>query len=86
MRTLYVDEKVEVWKRTRYEVSDNLTNEDFINKLKELSKTRESYEIEDSNDVTFIESDYLPDTENTYSGFDTSIEVFDDDFNSLDIW
>ena len=86
MRTLYVDEKVEVWKRTRYEVSDNLTNEEFINKLKELSKTGESYEIEDSNDVTFIESDYLPDTENTYSGFDTSIEVFDDDFNSLDIW
>lgn len=86
MRTLYVDEKVEVWKRTHYEVSDNLTNEEFINKLKELSKTGESYEIEDSNDVTFIESDYLPDTENAYSGFDTSIEVFDDDFNSLDIW
>lgn len=86
MRTLYVDEKVEVWRRTRYEVSDNLTNEEFINKLKELSKTGESYEIEDSDDVTFEDSDYLPDTESTYSGFGTSMEVFDADFNSLDLW
>ena len=38
MRTLYVDEKVEVWRRTCYKVSDNLTNEEFIAKLKELSK------------------------------------------------
>lgn len=86
MRTLYVDEKVEVWRRTRYEVSDNLTNKEFINKLKELSKTGESYEIEDSDDVTFEDSDYLPDTESTYSGFGTSMEVFDADFNSLDLW
>ena len=86
MRTLYVDEKVEVWRRTRYEVSDNLTNEEFINKLKELSKTGDAYEIEDLDGVTFEDSDYLPDTENAYSGFGTSIEVFDDDFNSLDIW
>lgn len=86
MRTLYVDEKVEVWRRTRYEVSDNLTDEEFINKLKELSKTGESYEIEDSDDVTFEDSDYLPDTESTYSGFGTSVEVFDADFNSLDLW
>ena len=86
MRTLYVDEKVEVWRRTRYKVSDNLTDEEFINKLKELSKTGESYEIEDSNDVTFEDSDYLPDTESTYSGFGTSMEVFDADFNSLDLW
>ena len=86
MRTLYVDEKVEVWRRTRYEVSDNLTNEEFINKLKELSKTGDSYEIEDLDGVTSEDSDYLPDTENAYSGFGTSIEVFDDDFNSLDIW
>lgn len=86
MRTLYVDEKVEVWRRTRYEVSDNLTNEEFINKLKELSKTGDAYEIEDLDSVTSEDSDYLPDTENAYSGFGTSIEVFDDDFNSLDIW
>ena len=86
MRTLYVDEKVEVWRRTRYEVSDNLTNEEFIDKLKELSKTGESYEIECSDDVTFEDSDYLPDTESTYSGFGTSMEVFDADFNSLDLW
>lgn len=86
MRTLYVDEKVEVWRRTRYEVSDNLTNEEFINKLKELSKTGDAYEIEDLDGVISEDSDYLPDTENAYSGFDTSIEVFDDDFNSLDIW
>lgn len=86
MRTLYVDEKVEVWRRTRYEVSDNLTDEEFINKLKELSKTGNSYEIECSDDVTFVESDYLPDTENSYSGFGTSMEVFDADFNSLDLW
>ena len=86
MRTLYVDEKVEVWRRTRYEVSDNLTDEEFINKLKELSKTGESDEIEYSDDVTFVESDYLSDTENSYSGFGTSMEVFDDDFNSLDVW
>ena len=86
MRTLYVDEKVEVWRRTRYEVSDNLTNEEFIAKLKELSKIGESYEIECSDDVTFEDSDYLPDTENTYSGFGTSMEVFDADFNSLDLW
>ena len=86
MRTLYVDEKVEVWRRTRYEVSDNLTNEEFINKLKELSKVGESYEIECSDDVTFEDSDYLPDTENSYSGFGTSMEVFDADFNSLDLW
>ena len=46
MRTLYVDEKVEVWRRTCYKVSDNLTNEEFIAKLKELSKTGHSYEIE----------------------------------------
>ena len=86
MRTLYVDEKVEVWRRTRYEVSDNLTNEEFIAKLKELSKIGESYEIECSDDVTFEDSDYLPDTESTYSGFGTSMEVFDADFNSLDLW
>ena len=86
MRTLYVDEKVEVWRRTRYEVSDNLTDKEFINKLKELSKTGNSYEIEDSDDITFVESDYLPDTENSYSGFGTSMEVFDADFNSLDLW
>ena len=86
MRTLYVDEKVEVWRRTRYEVSDNLTDEEFINKLKELSKVGESYEIECSDDVTFEDSDYLPDTESTYSGFGTSMEVFDADFNSLDLW
>lgn len=86
MRTLYVDEKVEVWRRTRYEVSDNLTNEEFINKLKELSKTGDAYEIEDLDGVISEDSDYLPDTENAYSGFGTSIEVFDDDFNSLDIW
>ena len=86
MRTLYVDEKVEVWRRIRYEVSDNLTDEEFINKLKELSKTGNSYEIECSDDVTFVESDYLPDTENSYSGFGTSMEVFDADFNSLDLW
>ena len=86
MRTLYVDEKVEVWRRTRYEVSDNLTNEEFINKLKELSKVGESYEIECSDDVTFEDSDYLPDTESTYSGFGTSMEVFDANFNSLDLW
>ena len=86
MRTLYVDEKVEVWRRTRYEVSDNLTNEEFINKLKELSKTGHAYEIGCLDDVTFEDSDYLPDTEDAYSGFGTSVEVFDDDFNSLDIW
>ena len=86
MRTLYVDEKVEVWRRTRYEVSDNLTDKEFINKLKELSKAGESYEIECSDDVTFVESDYLPDTENSYSGFGTSMEVFDADFNSLNLW
>ena len=86
MRTLYVDEKVEVWKRTCYKVSDNLTNEEFITKLKELSKTGHSYEIEYLDDVTFEDSDYLPDTESTYSGFGTSMEVFDADFNSLDLW
>ena len=86
MRTLYVDEKVEVWRRTRYEVSDNLTDKEFINKLKELSKTGNSYEIEDSDDITFVESDYLPDTENSYSGYGSYMEVFDDGFNSLDIW
>ena len=86
MRTLYVDEKVEVWRRTRYEVSDNLTDEEFINKLKKLSKVGESYEIEDSDNVTLVDSDYLPDTENSYSGFGTSMEVFDADFNSLDLW
>ena len=86
MRTLYVDEKVEVWRRTCYKVSDNLTNEEFITKLKELSKTGHAYEIEDLDAVTSEDSDYLPDTENVYSGFGTSIEVFDDDFNSLDIW
>lgn len=86
MRTLYVDEKVEVWRRTCYKVSDDLTNEEFITKLKELSKTGHSYEIECSDDVTFEYSDYLPDTENTYSGFGTSMEVFDADFNSLDLW
>ena len=86
MRTLYVDEKVEVWRRTCYKVSDNLTNEEFIAKLKELSKTGHAYEIEYLDDVTSEDSDYLPDTENAYSGFGTSIEVFDDDFNSLDIW
>ena len=86
MRTLYVDEKVEVWRRTCYKVSDNLTDEEFIDKLKKLSKTGESYEIEDSDDVTFEDSDYLLDTESTYSGFGTSMEVFDADFNSLDLW
>lgn len=86
MRTLYVDEKVEVWRRTCYKVSDDLTNEEFITKLKELSKTGHVYEIEDLDAVTSEDSDYLPDTENAYSGFGTSIEVFDDDFNSLDIW
>ena len=64
----------------------NLTNEEFINKFKELSKTGDAYEIEDLDGVTSEDSDYLPDTENAYSGFGTSIEVFDDDFNSLDIW
>lgn len=86
MRTLYVDEKVEVWRRTCYKVSDDLTNEEFIAKLKELSKTGHAYEIECLDDVTSEDSDYLPYMENAYSGFDTSIEVFDDDFNSLDIW
>lgn len=86
MRTLYVDEKVEVWRRTCYKVSDDLTNEEFIAKLKELSKTGHAYEIEDLDAVNSEDSDYLPDTENAYSGFGTSIEVFDDDFNSLDIW
>ena len=64
----------------------NLTNEEFINKLKELSKTGHAYEIECLDDVTSEDSDYLPDTEDAYSGFGTSVEVFDDDFNSLDIW
>ena len=86
MRTIYVDEKVEVWRRTRYEVSDDLTNEEFIDKLRDLSKTGEAYEIEDEEGVNYVDGEYLSDTEESYSGYGTSIEVFDSEFNSLDIW
>lgn len=86
MRTIYVDEKVEVWRRTRYEVSDDVTNEELIDKLKDLSKTGEAYEIEDVEGVNYVDGEYLSDTEEAYSGYGTSIEVFDSEFNSLDIW
>ena len=86
MRTIYVDEKVEVWRRTRYEVSDDVTNEKLIDKLKDLSKTGEAYEIEDVEGVNYVDGEYLSDTEEAYSGYGTSIEVFDSEFNSLDIW
>ena len=86
MRTIYVDEKVEVWRRTRYEVSDDLTNEELIDKLRDLSKTGEAYEIEDEEGVNYVDGEYLSDTEESYSGYGTSIEVFDSEFNSLDIW
>lgn len=86
MRTIYVDEKVEVWRRTRYEVSDDLTNEEFIDKLRDLSKTGEAYEIEDVEGVTCVDGEYLSDTEEAYSGYGTFIEVFDSEFNSLDLW
>jgi hypothetical protein len=86
MRTIYVDEKVEVWRRTRYEVSDDLTNEELIDKLRDLSKTGEAFEIEDEEGVNYVDGEYLSDTEESYSGYGTSIEVFDSEFNSLDIW
>lgn len=86
MRTLYVDEKVEVWRRTRYEVSDDVTNEEFIERLRELSGDGDAYEIEDMEGVTYGEGEYLDDTEMPYSGYGTSIEVFDKEFNSLESW
>ena len=86
MRRLIVDEKVEVWRRTEYDVDDKVTDAEFIDKLRELSKTGEAFEIEDEEGVTYRGGEYLEDTEEAYSGYGAHMEVFDDDFNSLDSW
>lgn len=86
MRRLIVDEKVEVWRRTEYDVDDKVTDAEFIDKLRELSKTGEAFEIEDVKGVTYQGGEYLEDTEAAYSGYGAHMEVFDDDFNSLDSW
>lgn len=86
MRKLIVDEKVEVWRRTTYEVSDDVTNEQFIERLRELARDGSAYEMQDEEGVTYSEGEYLDDTELPYSGYGASIEVFDADFNSLESW
>lgn len=86
MRKLIVDEKVEIWRRTTYEVSDDVTNEQFIERLRELSRDGDAFEIQDEEGVDYVDGEYLEDTELPYSGYGTSIEVFDNDFNSLESW
>ena len=71
-RILRVQETVNVIKEYKYEVSDELSNEEF---LKELENTHgEIYEVDDDNPyVEFIDSEYLYETESHYSGSETLV-------------
>jgi signal peptidase I len=70
-RILKVQELVNVVKEYKYEVPDDISNEEFI---KELEKTEgEIYEIDDYLNVNFIDSEYLYETELHCSGSETLI-------------
>ena len=86
-RRIIVDEKVIVWRRTEYDVDDTVSDQEFLDRLRELSRDGQAYAIEDMPGVHYTgESDYLPETEEPYSGYGDSIEVFDEEFNSLGLW
>lgn len=70
-RILKVQELVTVTKEYKYEVPDDISNEEF---MKELEKTEgEIYEIDDYLNVNFIGSEYLYDTESHYYGSETLV-------------
>jgi hypothetical protein len=70
-RVLKVQELVNVVKEYKYEVPDNISNEEFI---KALEKTKgEIYEINDYLDIDFVDSEYLYDTELHCNGSETLI-------------
>lgn len=71
-RILRVHELVTVTKEYKYEVSDEISDEEF---LKALENTfGEVYEVDDDNPyVEFIDSEYLFETENHYNGSETLV-------------
>ena len=70
-RILKVQESVNVIKEYKYEVPDDISNEEF---MKELERTEgEIYEIDDYLNVNFISSEYLCETELHCGGSETLI-------------
>lgn len=70
-RILKVQELVNVIKEYKYEVPDDISNEEFI---KGLEKTKgEIYEIDDYLNVNFIDCEYLYETELHCNGSETLI-------------
>jgi len=70
-RILKVQELVNVIKEYKYEVPDDISNEEFI---KRLEKTKgEIYEIDNYLDIDFVDSEYLYDTELHCNGSETLI-------------
>lgn len=70
-RILKVHELVTVVKEYKYEVSDEMSDEEFLNALENTDG--EIYEIDDNPYVEFIESEYLFETEDHYSGSETLV-------------
>lgn len=82
MKTFFVDEKVIVWKRTRVTVEDDVTNEQFLDKLHQAND--EAYCLDEVDNVFAVgDPEYLLETEDAYSGFDASVEVYSDNFELL---
>ena len=74
-RILKIQESVNVIKEYKYEVPDDISNEEFI---KGLEKTDgEIYEIDDYLNVDFMESEYLYETELHCRG--SEILIIEDD-------
>ena len=70
-RILKVQELVNVVKEYKYEVPDDISNEEF---MKGLDKTEgEIYEIDDHLNVNFLSSEYLCETELHCGGSETLI-------------
>jgi hypothetical protein len=71
-RILKVHELVTVTKEYKYEVSDEMSDEEFLNALENTDG--EIYEVDDDNPyVEFIESEYLFETEEHYNGSETLV-------------
>lgn len=71
-RILRVQETVNVIKEYKYEVSDEMSDEEFLKALK--NTYGEIYEVDDNNPyVEFIDSEYLYETESHNHGSETLV-------------
>ena len=70
-RILRVHELVTVIKEYVYEVSDEMSNEEFLKALEDTDG--EIYEIDEKQEVSFVDSEYLFETEVHYNGSETLV-------------